>query len=133
MTKIHSFIRSIAIALPSVLAFGGCGDTLPEPSEVTKAGPVVAAALDAWRRGEKADTLLNAATPVRVIDHEWQTGWALDDYKLEGAPVPYGPTIRQPVALELKNPDGKEIKKSVFYLVNTGNPSVITREDLDGD
>lgn len=133
MTKIRNLIRSIAIAAPGVLPFAGCGSTLPETSEVAKAGPVVTTALDAWKRGEKADSLLNAAPPVRVIDHEWQTGWALVDYKLEGAAVPYGPNIQQPVALELKNPNGKEIKKSVFYMVNTGKPSVITREDLDGE
>jgi len=123
----------IAIIVPIVLTLAGCGGTRPEGSDATKAGPVVTTALDAWKRGEPPDSLLNAPSPIRVIDHEWQTGWSLIDYKLEGTSAPSGPNIQQPVALELKNPKGKEIKKSVMYRVNTGTPSVITRDDLDGE
>jgi hypothetical protein len=122
-----------AAITPIVMALAGCGGGLPEASDATQAGPVVTTALDAWKRGDKPDSLLGASSPIRVIDHEWQTGWTLRDYRLEGTSVSYGLSIRQPVTLELKSPQGQEVDKSVFYVVDTGKTAVLTREDLDGE
>lgn len=121
------------LLLGALACCAGCGGSLPAVSEPAKAGPILSAALDAWKRGEAPASLATAVPPVRVIDHEWQVGWGLQGYEIKGEAIPYGLNARQAVDLALKSPKGKSIKKTVTYLVGTGPPSVITREDLDGE
>jgi hypothetical protein len=129
----HAWTSLIALACWAV-SLGGCGDnTIPPLAEADQARPILTTALETWKRGEKPDGLLSGQPSIRVIDHEWQTGWTLSGYELKGEGQRHGVAIRQGVALDLKNPKGKSIKKTTFYHVNTGSPAVITREDLDGD
>jgi hypothetical protein len=124
----------MAACLLGVLILQGCdGGSLPPEPDESQALPILTAALDAWKRGETPDAVAAGSPPVRVIDHEWQVGWTLLGYEVQGEPLKTGLSVRQSVALQLKTPKGKPAKKTVNYLINTGPQPVITREDLDGE
>lgn len=110
---------------------GGCGGSLPPPSEPGQAKQILTDALDAWKRGDKPDAPASGKTPVRVLDREWSDGAILEGYAVEGDGQPLGLNVQQAVTLQLKTPQGKALKKTVNYLVTTGRNPMIARQDID--
>ncbi len=126
--RVFGPIATLVLGLPLV----GCGGgALPAASEPDQAKQVLTAALDAWKRGEPVASLASAKPPVRVLDREWGDGFVLNRYDLKGEPQRMGLNIQQAVALDLKSPKGKTIKKTVFYTVTTGPQPVVARQDID--
>lgn len=123
--------RCLAVALLGLVAFVGCGKKLPPPSTPETARETLTSALDTWSRGEPPSTLAGATPPVMVLDREWEEGYTLERYALEGDGYTLGLGVQQAVALELKSPQGKSLKKTVNYVVNAGNPLVVARQDID--
>lgn len=128
---IHS-LWMLAAWLSGFAALGGCGGApLPSASEPQRAREVLTTALDAWKRGDKPETLVSAEPSVRVLDREWTDGSTLVAYQLKGEGQPLGLSIQQAVALELKNPKGRALRKEVNYVVTTGAKPMVARQDID--
>lgn len=109
----------------------GCGESLPPPNDPEAASGFLTAALDAWKAGETPDSLMSRTPPIRMIDRDWQEGRTLVDYELTGTGQQLGSNIQCPVQLTLGEAGGKTVSKRLNYVVNAGQPPVITRLEAD--
>jgi hypothetical protein len=119
---------SLCLALPM---FAGCGASIAPPSDPSQAREIVKTTLDAWKQGETPQALATKSPSVRVKDREWGDGSTLIDYELKGEGQRLGQDIQQSVALNLKTPKGKAVKKTVNYVVTTGSYPMVARQDID--
>ena len=99
----------------------GCGSSAPV--DAPKAKRALVAALDAWKRGDKPDSL----KPVVVQDMDWMGGAKLVSYEL-GDGKDDNLNLRCPVKLKLVDADGKEVEKTVTYMVGTSPVTTVFRE-----
>lgn len=127
-TRRIGWLRSCALCF-AVLT--GCGESLQPASEPAQARPILIKALDAWKQGTKIESLALGSPPLRILDRDWSGGSTLVSYEFKGESQKLGLDIQQPVDLVLKTPAGKEVKKTVNYLVTTGDKPMITRQDAD--
>lgn len=105
----------------------GCGGVNP-PVDAAAAREALTAALDSWKRGDKADALQAASPPVYVIDAEWQAGAGLKDYSLAGDGQAVDANLFAPVVLTVRTPAGVEVKREVTYIVSTAPNRTVTRK-----
>jgi hypothetical protein len=125
--------RSLALiaALMSAAA-PGCGESsssAPAAVDTSKARDFLTSALDAWRRGESADSMAARSPAVHVKDHEWREGAKLEAYEIKGTGTPSGPEWRCQVLLTLRGTDGKLKKRPASYSVATSPVIAIIRDD----
>jgi hypothetical protein len=112
-----------------LLAAAGCfGGRPPEPADPDRAREVLRATLDAWQKGESGDSLQQRQPAIIVVDEEWRDGYRLLGYKL-GGELPMGGELRCRVALSLKNPRGRAVKKDAVFNVGTGSVLTVSRQD----
>ena len=100
----------------------GCRPTA-SPVDMPKAKQSLIAALDAWKRGEKLESL----KPVVVQDMDWSAGAMLVSYELAGDAKDDTFSLRCPVKLKLVA-EGKEVERSVTYTVGTSPVTTVFRE-----
>jgi hypothetical protein len=112
-----------------VLLTGCGGRPLPSPADPEQARQALRAALDAWARGEKSQSLRGGAPPIAVVDGDWDRGLRLEKYRLGPADQLSGPNLLCPVRLTLRNSQGRSIQKQVVYLVGTSPLVSILREE----
>ena len=114
----------------AVLAAGivGCswGSTPADPQEAEHA---LQAALDAWQRGESAETLRERRPPIYVVDHEWRAGRKLVRYELAGAGQPAGNDQRCEAVLYFPDRRARPVAQKVSYSVGTRPALSVVRED----
>ena len=119
------------MGLWACLLLAGCGSSLPAASDPSQAQELVLTRA-ARRLEARATRPARLATPaVRVNDREWADGSTLEAYELQGDGQPLGLNVQQTVALQLKTPAGKSVKKTVNYVVTTGSYPLVMRQDID--
>ena len=72
--------RRLTLVLLALAATSGCGGgnaPLPSGSEARTA---LQTALDAWKDGKSASSLVDGKPTVQAVDHDWAAGLALDAY-----------------------------------------------------
>lgn len=106
----------------------GCGGGANPPVDAAAARETLAAALDSWKRGDKAETLQSTSPPIYVIDAEWQAGAGLKDYTLAGDGRTVDANLFVPVVLTVRTPAGVEVKREVTYIVSTAPNRTVTRK-----
>ena len=108
-----------------LVALGLCGGCQPTagPVDMPKAKQALVAALDAWKRGDKLESL----KPVVVQDMDWSAGAMLVSYELAGDAKDDTFSLRCPVKLKLVA-EGKEVERSVTYTVGTSPVTTVFRE-----
>ena len=119
----HLFIFIIA-------AISGCSN------EPRRAGNVDASlareslktALESWKKGDPLAKLKAARPAIVVQDMDWEGGASLADYQIEGEGKGDTANLRVPVSLTLRDAKGKEVKKSVTYVVGTSPAITVFRE-----
>lgn len=122
---IRAWRPSVLLAL--ALGCAGCGQSGPsDPSEGRKA---LLAALDAWKGGEAPDALAKRTPSIHVSDGDWQSGLRLQGYRADDEGKLVGSDVNYSVALELKNPKGKVMKKTAVYAVTTHPQVMVHRQD----
>jgi hypothetical protein len=121
--------RSLAVfLLVGVLVGGGCNKHPPAPADPDQARDALRQALDAWQRGETAESLQNSQPPVRVFDEDWRGGRQLVRYKL-GADQLVGADLRCCVELWLRDRGGQSVQKKAVYSVATNPALTIVHEE----
>jgi len=125
--------RQLAIVIAtSALLVGlgssGCGKARPK-ADADLARETLRMALDAWKKGQPADSLKDRSPPINVADHEWRGGFALLDYRVAEKDQHFGSDLRCQVELSLRNPKGKTLTKKATYSVGTNNALIVVRED----
>jgi hypothetical protein len=120
--------------LPVVLcAVLGCArgrdrpvDTPPHDSQAARSA--LAAALDAWKKGD-ARSLAKRSPAVRFVDDDMATGLRLSDYEIEEPDRPIGPHEDVAVILSLRDARGKVIRREARYQVATSPGLAVLRSD----
>jgi hypothetical protein len=115
--------------LVGFLAAGCGGPSLQEPAESTQARQALCTVLDAWQRGEQLDSLRVASPAVHVKDPDWPAGFRLTSYQVAGVGDRLGIDLRYRVALTLKAPGGRTIRKNTTYIVGTSPVCTVVRHD----
>jgi hypothetical protein len=103
-----------------VMVLAGCGGTQRAADvDPERARDALKTTLDGWRKGDAADALKDGSPSIVAQDLDWLAGVKLVDYKVSGEGKSIAANLYVPVALTLKLPNGKEVKKSVTYVVGT--------------
>jgi hypothetical protein len=97
---------------------------LPPPASPDQARTALAAALDAWQRGEPVDTLTGGDPPIHVNDPAVRTGAQLLGYTLAEGHETYGQSVRLTASLSLRLADGTTRVRKASYLIDT-SPAVV--------
>ena len=121
MTRLRtSPLRAALVALAGLLAgcSGGGGGTAG-PVDSAQAREALKTALDGWKKGVTPESFSTASPPMTVQDMDWMAGAKLVDYRLADDGKEFGVNLHVPVALTLRTLQGKEVKKSVSYVVGT--------------
>jgi hypothetical protein len=131
MTGIMSAPRLRSIACALILAsLAGCGSGgNAHPADPDQAQTVLRTALDAWKAGEKQESLENRTPPIHVKDVDWRDGFVLVRYDAEREGRLAGYDMSYHVVLELKSPKGKSLKKDAIYMVTTSPTLLISRSE----
>lgn len=109
-------------------AAAGCGGPANTPVRAEQAREALKAALDSWKRGEKADALQSASPPIFVIDQEWQDGAVLKDYRLVGDGEAKDANLYCEVVLTVRPPGRAEVTRTVTYVVSTAPNRTVSRK-----
>lgn len=116
-------VRKAVLALSilgglSAVTASGCGAS-SAGNYVTGSVPAreaLDAALTAWQKGQKLDSLTNATPAVIVGDYQWEAGQKLESYQiLQEEPDPADGPKRFSVTLTLKKPLGET--KAEYFII----------------
>lgn len=130
MTRPHTIRLSLMLAagFASAAFAAGCGASSRAyaPTE-TAAREALEASLSAWQKGEKPARLASGTPPVQVSDFQWDSGQALESYKiLAEEPDEGDATKRFSASLKLKT--SKDETKT-RYVVLGREPMLVYREE----
>ena len=111
---------AVLMPLFTLMGIAGCQNgPAAAPVDVPVAEQTLTRVLDGWKAGETAESFQKETPSVVVQDRDWQTGFALLDYEIRTPGKAYDANLHSDVALTLRDPDGKEVKKNVTYIVGT--------------
>lgn len=106
----------------------GCGAGV-EAADPAQAREALGVALDAWKAGESPADLEKRAPAILVKDVDWEKGLRLVRYQADGEGKLFGFDLNYRVALELKAPKGRVIKRVAVYTVTTRPQLLVLRQE----
>jgi hypothetical protein len=120
----------LAIALGAVAAIlSGCsGSQHAAAVDPARAREALTIVLDGWKKGDSPSSLKDGSPAITVQDLDWLGGSRLLDYQVTGDGKAVEANLYVPVKLTLKTPEGREIKKSVSYVVGTSPIVTVFRD-----
>jgi hypothetical protein len=118
---------TLAVAGPLL---SGCteGQGRAAPVDPSLARDALNTALESWKKGEAIDALKSGSPPIVAQDFDWMAGHRLIRYEVTGDGKDDDANLRIPVILTLRTAQGKEVKKSVSYVVGTSPALTVFRE-----
>lgn len=120
------------LALSGVLSLmavcAGCGQSA-SPSDPNEGRTALHAALDAWKGGEKIDSLSQRNPSIHVTDGDWLSGMTLERYNADDNGKLIGSDVNFQVVLELKTPKGQLVTRNATYAVTTRPQVLVQRQD----
>jgi hypothetical protein len=110
-----------------ILTISGCSASSAHAVDTPRARDALVTALDHWKQGENP----RSVPAMTVQDFEWEGGAKLLDYQFLGEGQARGANLSIKVKLTLAPTaaQGKNLEKSVYYLVGT-SPSVTVFRDM---
>lgn len=120
----------IAVLLSFLLiCLSGCGGGFPSHSvDASKARDALKTTLERWKNGDAIDSLKSGSPTITAQDLDWLSGATLVSYEVAGEGGEMDANLKIPVRLTLKTKGGKEVKKSVSYLVTTSPEITVFRD-----
>jgi hypothetical protein len=115
------------LLLAGALAAVGCAHP-PVPANPDQARDALRRALDAWQRGETAESLQDQQPPLRVFDEDWRGGRQLVRYQLDTDQL-VGADLRCRVQLWLRDGSGQSVQKKAVYSVATSPALTVVHEE----
>jgi hypothetical protein len=109
-------LARLLLALPLTCLLG-CGKATP-PADLDWARTHVQAGLDAWKKGQRPETLKNQSPAIDFQDQDWRAGLALLNYQLKDTKPESDQVPRCWVVLTLQDRRGKKFDKEVVYAVD---------------
>jgi hypothetical protein len=107
----------------------GCSGGSPRaaPVDPVRAREVLHAALERWKLGDRIDALKTGSPSIVAQDFDWMAGHRLIAYEVSEGKYDDA-NLRIPVKLTMRTAEGKEVKKSVSYVVGTSPTFTVFRE-----
>ncbi len=118
-------ILNLQFLLAGLVLPGCAGTPLPPEADSDKATAALRAGLDAWKKGEKPESLQRGAPAIYFTELRWNAGDRLLDYRLSEAAERFGQSLRCWVTLELQDASGKRIQKKMTYNIDTDAANVV--------
>ena len=130
MLNVDAFRVIASLMCTAALTLCGCTSEGPQaaPVDLDLARSTLQTVLDAWKSGETTESLQSRSPSIVAQDMDWQTGWALAGYQIDGPGEAVDANLYCPVRLELRSPDGKNVTKNVRYIVGTDPVLTVFRE-----
>jgi hypothetical protein len=130
MTKFNGVRLSLGLlALAVAVAVPGCrGRAQAPPVDPDRAREVLRTALDAWQKGDSADSLRQQWPAITAADPKWQSGHRLLRYEVARDEV-VGSELRCSVLLVLQGPGGKQTEERAVFGVSTAPALVVIRAE----
>lgn len=117
---------SVAVA---GLLFSGCfGQERAAAVDPGRARRALQTALESWKKGDTIEQLRSNSPSIVAQDFDWMAGARLVDYEVTGDGKDDDANLRIPVKLSLRTAQGKDLSKSVSYVVGTSPVLTVFRE-----
>jgi hypothetical protein len=84
--------------------------------------------LESWKKGDKIEALKSGSPPIVAQDFDWMAGHRLVAYEVSGEGKDDDANLRIPVRLTVRTAQGKDVKKSVSYVIGTSPALTVFRE-----
>jgi hypothetical protein len=124
----NAFHAGIAPALAAIgLTILGCGD-LQSKQELQLLEESVTAALEAWKRGERADALKSRTPPIEFYDDDWQRSARLVDYQVVKLYPETDGSARCAVSLTVQRRGRQPVQVQATYQMSHKPHLVIARD-----
>jgi len=118
-------LLALALAL-----LAGCGRSLPPEADAGKARSGLETALEAWKKGDKPNSLHDGSPAIYLNDPQWQKGSRLVDFEIESSSEQrVGQGLCYTVLLTLQDGKGNNRQRKVVYQVHTDKAVVIAPSD----
>ena len=119
------------LAAMLALTLSGCSGAAAHAVDPSRARDALVTALDHWKAGDDPRALPSSSTPMTVQDFDWMGGTKLIDYQLlgEGQARDANLSVKVKLTLAANQSKGKNVEKTVYYLVGT-SPSVTVFRDM---
>lgn len=117
----------VIVSLVASALTSGCAGSRHDAVDPGRARDALKTALDGWKKGDTPDALKVGSPPIVVQDLDWIAGETLVDYQLDGDGKEVEANLYVPVKLTIRSKQGKEIKKSVSYVVATSPRLMVFR------
>ena len=122
-------LACLAMGVSALLA--GCGPNKVSKQPLvdeSKAKEILIVVLDGWKEGKKPEDFGTQSPAVIVQDIEWLRGAKLSEYTITGKHTPKDANLISQVQLKMVSPEGKEVSKTVNYIVGTSPKLSVFRE-----
>ncbi|MBW3599180.1 MAG: hypothetical protein KY475_18155 [Planctomycetes bacterium] len=110
--------RWLVLAASLVLVFG-CGPPAAPSLDEAVARSSLSTFLEAWKRGERPESLREQSPTIIAGAPEWSAGMRLVSYRLLAPVTIDGSNLHAPVEIELEDGAGARSKHDVLYIVGT--------------
>ncbi|MBP3956513.1 hypothetical protein J8F10_14635 [Gemmata sp. G18] len=116
-----SKLARCAVFVLACWAAVGCsnGPRRAAPVESDKALAALRTALDAWKAGQKIESLGQSTPPIVAQDFDWMAGAKLTEYKLLSDGTPEDANLRVQAQITVRDAQGRAATKTVTYIVGT--------------
>lgn len=111
------------------LLAGGCGTPLPPAADPAQAQSALKTALDAWQKGETAESLQSRSPAINVNDAGWSSGDRLVKYEIQSEQAS-GQSWKARVLLTVQNGSSSPTQQQATYTVDT-TPAVVVVRDFE--
>jgi hypothetical protein len=105
----------------------GCGTSLPPTADSAKARSALQASLDAWQKGESAESLQTRSPAIHVNDFGWDNKDRLARYEILSEQTS-GQSWKAKVLLTVQYANGAQMQHEATYTVDTSPSLVVVRE-----
>jgi hypothetical protein len=118
------FLLALGLGLHLAVLAGCHSGSLPPQASPERARTALTRALDAWQKGESLDALAQRDPAVYFNDPKCRSDVQLLTYKMGDAHEFYGQSVRIPVVLSFKLPNGTTKERKTTYLIDT-SPAIV--------
>lgn len=126
-------VTVLSTAVIACLALTGCGKGLTAKDltlDKSLAKQSLTTALDAWKKGETADSLKSRQPAITVADLNWKSGAKLTDYKVLGE-RDAGVNLIVDVELTLDKGGEQSVRKTEYTVGTSPQIAIIGKGDED--
>lgn len=118
------------LALASISSLAGCSDAgskaLALDESLAKAS--LTKTLDAWKAGQKSESLKAQDPAITTNDWAWDQGYQLKDYRLLGGDLNDGANLHCRVELSVVDKQKRTQKQTALFVVGTSPVITVFRQ-----